>query len=138
METGNTYIQTFITMVSLVHTFAEQFLPTIVTIRSCRISGIFRSGRMQSVHLVTFRIDTGRRRVENSSCIPFISHIHHMDVTHYRIMHNIGIILTGKNKTGTPHIGSKLIDFVKLTIDGTVTYIHVAQVTDNKIIGFRR
>ena len=49
-----------------------------------------------------------------------------MDVTHHRIMHNIGIILTGKNKTGAPHIGSKLIDFIKLAVDGTVTYIRVA------------
>ena len=138
METGNTHIQPLITMVSHIHTFTEQFLPTVVTVRSCRIGRILRSSRMQSIHLVTFWIDTGRRRIENSPRIPFISHIHHIDVTHYRIMHNIGIILTGKNKTGTPHIGSKLIDFVKLTIDGTVTYIHVAQVTDHKIIGFRR
>ena len=51
-------------------------------------------------------------------------------------MHNIGIILTGKNKTRPTHIGSKLIDLVVLAIHRTIAYIDIAQVANHKVIGF--
>ena len=51
-------------------------------------------------------------------------------------MHNIGIVLTGKNKTCSAHISGKLIDLVKLAIHRTIAYIDIAQVANHKVIGF--
>ena len=45
-----------------------------------------------------------------------------MDVTHHRIMHNIGIILTGKNKTCSAHISGKLMqNFIRILPGDKVT-----------------
>src|SRR5215467_8200917 len=52
-----------------------------------------------------------------------------------RIVHHIGVMIPGKDITGPAHIGSKLIDFVKVLIQHISGNALISEVTNDKIIG---
>ncbi len=51
-------------------------------------------------------------------------------------MHNIGVILANKYKSGAAHIRRQLINLIKPTVDHLLTEIGIAKISNDKIIGF--
>ena len=51
-------------------------------------------------------------------------------------MHDIGVILANKHKSGAAHICGQLIDFIKSAIDDVSTEVWIAKIADDKIISF--
>ena len=54
-----------------------------------------------------------------------------------RIVHHVGVMLAGKNVTGTAHVGRQLIDFVESTVDRRMADILATQIPDHEVIGQR-
>jgi hypothetical protein len=50
-------------------------------------------------------------------------------------VHDVGIVLTGEDITGSAHIGRKLIDLIETAVDHMSHEIWVTQVADHEIIG---
>jgi hypothetical protein len=51
-------------------------------------------------------------------------------------MHEVSIMLAGKDVTGSSHVGSQLIYFIEAAVDYVSNDVLVTQVTDDKIIGY--
>src|SRR5690625_6826200 len=69
------------------------------------------------VHLIIFRIDTGRRGVEHFRNFLLLHLLEHMEITEGTVVHNIGIVISGKDKTGSTHIGSQLVNLIQVRCD---------------------
>jgi len=51
-------------------------------------------------------------------------------------VHNIGVILANKYKSGPAHIRRQLINFVKPAVDDVFTEVWIAKVSNDEIVGF--
>ena len=52
-----------------------------------------------------------------------------------RIVHHVGVVLTGENVTGAAHVGRQLVNFVKPPIDHISHKIRITKIADHEIIG---
>ena len=52
-------------------------------------------------------------------------------------MHQVGVVLAGKDVAGAAHVGGKLIDLVEAAVDNCPTKALIPQVAHYEIIGFR-
>ena len=50
-------------------------------------------------------------------------------------MHHVGIVFTGEDVAGSPHVGGKLIDFIEAAVDHMPHEIGITKVTDHEVIG---
>jgi hypothetical protein len=51
-------------------------------------------------------------------------------------VHDVGIILTGENKSRSSHIGRDLVDLVEAAVDRVTTCLEVCQIAPNEVVGF--
>jgi hypothetical protein len=62
-------------------------------------------------------IHASRGRIEDTSDVAPAAGIKNIEVDGGRIVHDIGVMLAGKEIARAPHIGCQLIDFVKPAIN---------------------
>ena len=51
-------------------------------------------------------------------------------------MHQIGVVLAGKDVTGAAHIRGELINFIKSAVDDSAAEAGIPQIANDEIIGF--
>ena len=96
VKSGNSHIKAIVSVKRQIHPFAEEFLPTVLTIGLCRLSRILSSFGVIRIFLVVLRVHTGRRRIKYFFYAIFYRPFTNVQVNHGRIMHNVCIILTCK------------------------------------------
>ncbi len=52
-------------------------------------------------------------------------------------MHHVGVVLSGEDVAGAAHVGGELVNLVETTIDNLFAECSVAQITADKVVGFR-
>src|SRR4030042_1093475 len=82
-----------------------------------------------------FWIDTSGRRIENLSDTVLCGKIDDVQVDGCRIVHHIGIMLSGEDISGTAHICGKLIYLIKETVEHVLAHVLIAKIADNEFIG---
>jgi hypothetical protein len=101
------------------YAFAEYLLPAVLAIRVSWISRDFRTVGVVGVHLVVLRIHASATGIKDFGSIrtrymiEATLYLKHIQVDLAGVVHDVEIMLPGKDVTGTTHISSKLIDMVE-------------------------
>src|SRR5271170_3301660 len=74
--------------------------------------------------------------VKDSLDHTLVADVENVEIDRRRIVHDVGVILAGENKSGAAHIGSELIDLIEPLIDYLTAKISVAQIADRQVVCF--
>src|SRR5262245_10945307 len=61
----------------------------------------------------------------------------HIQVDHRRVVHDIGVVLTGKEITRAAHVRCELVYFVEMAVNDRSAELRVAKIADDAIVGHR-
>ena len=59
-----------------------------------------------------------------------------VEVDACRVVHHVGIVFTGEDVAGSPHVGRKLIDFIEAAVDHMPHEVGIAKIADHEVISF--
>jgi hypothetical protein len=65
----------------------------------------------------------------------FVAGVQHVEVNHRGVVHDVCIMFASEYIPCSPHVGRKLIHFIKALVYDTATESWVAQVSNHEIIG---
>jgi hypothetical protein len=88
-----------------VEAFAEQLLPSVFAVWCGRIGRRLCAVRIVGIELVVLRVHAGRRGIKNSLVVAAVRGVNNIEINARRIMHDVGIVFTGEDVTGSAHIG---------------------------------
>ena len=132
--TGNARFHPAAAGIGQVQAFGEQFLPAIFAVRCGRIGAVFTAVRIVRVFLVIGRVHTGRGGIEDALAVTLVGRIEDVEVDRGGVVHHVGIIVAGEDIACAAHVGSQLVDLVKLAVDHFTHEQLVAQITHHEIV----
>jgi len=62
--------------------------------------------------------------------------VEHIQIDRRRVVHQLGIVFTGKNIPRATHVGRGLIHLVEPAVDDSAAGALVAQIADDKVVSF--
>src|SRR5262249_41196010 len=90
--------------------------------------------RIVGVELVVLRVHAGGRGIKNSLVVARAGGVNNIEINARRIVHDVSIVFTGEDVTGSAHIGRKLIDLVEAAVDHMMHEVWVTKVADHEVI----